>query len=230
MKYIVYQITNNINGKIYIGSHKTNDINDRYMGSGKYLKRALDKHGVDNFTKKILFVFDNPDDMYNKEAELVNEDFLSEENTYNLKLGGSSGFEYINRIGLNGTSAGVTARLKLLDDLLWKEEWANKQQEGINKHIVSIDREEFSRRGTLANQTYFNKNGKYSFSGKTHTEETKSKISEAAQIHQKGNKNSQFGTCWVFREDIGNKKIKKTLLEKYLIDGWKKEYHPGYRI
>ncbi len=40
MYYTVYKITNQINGKIYIGSHKTNDLNDRYMGSGKYLIRA----------------------------------------------------------------------------------------------------------------------------------------------------------------------------------------------
>ena len=36
--------------------------------------------------------------MYAKEAELVNEEFLMNENTYNLKIGGFGGFDYINSI------------------------------------------------------------------------------------------------------------------------------------
>lgn len=44
--------------------------------------------------------------------------------------------------------------------------------------------------------------------GKTHTEETKVKMSEKAKIHSKGMKNSQFGTMWI-TNGIENKKIKK---------------------
>lgn len=36
MFYTVYRVTNNINGKFYIGTHKTKDINDSYHGSGTY--------------------------------------------------------------------------------------------------------------------------------------------------------------------------------------------------
>jgi hypothetical protein len=41
--------------------------------------------------------------------------------------------------------------------------------------------------------------------------------------HQKGEKNSQYGTCWVWCEKEGNKKIKKELLQEYL-----NKYIPGY--
>ena len=41
MKYIIYKITNLVNGYIYIGQHGTNNINDDYMGSGRALKRAF---------------------------------------------------------------------------------------------------------------------------------------------------------------------------------------------
>lgn len=61
--YVVYQITNLINGKIYVGKHATDDINDDYMGSGKILKKAIKKYGIDNFKKEILFECSSYDEM-----------------------------------------------------------------------------------------------------------------------------------------------------------------------
>jgi len=94
--YIVYQTTNQVNGKIYIGAHKTTDLDDGYIGSGKYLRRSIDKHGVENFTREILFLFDNREEMYQKEKELVNEEFLERDDVYNLTIGGKGGFDHID--------------------------------------------------------------------------------------------------------------------------------------
>lgn len=91
MYYLIYQITNKLNGKIYIGKHKTEDKNDDYMGSGKYLKASQNLHGIENFEKKILFECASEEEMDKKEAEIVNEEFVAREDTYNITLGGSGG-------------------------------------------------------------------------------------------------------------------------------------------
>jgi len=97
MFYTIYKITNKLNGKFYIGKHQTKDLNDGYMGSGKVLKRAIEKNGIDNFKKEILFIFDNEQEMNAKEKELVTLNEMS----YNLCPGGKGGFGYINENGIN---------------------------------------------------------------------------------------------------------------------------------
>ena len=92
MFYTIYQITNTINDKIYVGKHMTLDLNDGYMGSGTLIKRAIEKYGIDFFKKEIIHVFENEDDMNLKERELVTEEFCNREDTYNLCVGGKGGF------------------------------------------------------------------------------------------------------------------------------------------
>lgn len=84
----VYQITNLLDGKIYIGKHSTNNLDDGYMGSGGKIKRAQKRDGLENFSKKILKFFNSVDDALAYEAELVNKDFVKRLDTYNTSVGG----------------------------------------------------------------------------------------------------------------------------------------------
>lgn len=103
MNYIVYKTTNLINGKIYVGVHRTNpDIFDGYIGCGvskkdqkkkiKGFPKAVQKYGYENFKREILFIFPDTEEgkdlAYKKEAEIVNIDFIKRIDTYNLSVGG----------------------------------------------------------------------------------------------------------------------------------------------
>ncbi len=85
----IYKTTNNLNGKFYIGVSNGNNM--YYKGSGTALKKAIKKYGGENFVTEILETFDNEDDMFIREAEIVNKEFVANRNTYNLKLGGRGG-------------------------------------------------------------------------------------------------------------------------------------------
>lgn len=95
--FLIYKITNNVNGKYYIGQHKTEDPYDNYMGSGNLIRSAIRKYGIQNFIKEILFDFDNFEDMNKKEKELVNKNTCLPNNpmSYNLSEGGTGGNKII---------------------------------------------------------------------------------------------------------------------------------------
>lgn len=89
MKYFYfYKITNLINNHFYYGVHITNNLNDGYMGSGKRLKYAIKKYGIENFTKEILKYFDSKEEAFEYESEIVNENLVKNNNCYNLTKGG----------------------------------------------------------------------------------------------------------------------------------------------
>jgi len=84
----VYIIENNKNAKIYVGVHKTDNLADGYMGSGLALKRAQNKYGIENFEKTIITFFDTYKEALELEESIVNKEFVLDENTYNLHIGG----------------------------------------------------------------------------------------------------------------------------------------------
>lgn len=86
--YLVYQITNLINEKIYVGCHSTRNKNDNYMGSGNAIKKAIKKYGRENFKKEILKECNSPQEMLDKEKEIVNKEFVARLDTYNMMIGG----------------------------------------------------------------------------------------------------------------------------------------------
>lgn len=116
--FIIYKTTCLINGKQYIGQHITNDLDDGYLGSGTVLRRAIKLHGKENFSRDILYIFDNFDEMNEKERELVNEEIIADDNYYNVILGGKA-WDCTNTLGVIDKETGV--RMRIHKDLYNKD-------------------------------------------------------------------------------------------------------------
>jgi group I intron endonuclease len=82
----IYQITNNINKKTYIGK-KYGAFNESYYGSGTLIKKAIQKYGQNSFTNKMLCECIDEEDINNKEKYYIEK--IKPE--YNIAKGGSGG-------------------------------------------------------------------------------------------------------------------------------------------
>ena len=212
--YTVYKVTNEINGKFYIGTHKTSNLDDKYMGSGKYLKYAQEKYGLENFRKEILYIFDTPDKMYKKEAEIVSVDFISEENTYNLKVGGFGGWDFINsndelRVSKNRYAMQLAQQQGIIEKAI---QGCNNARE----NDPAYDAKRFSKASRTLKEYYSDKPG--TFKGRTHTDATKKLISQKVSALQKGKGNSQYGTRWI--HSVHERKSKRIGKSDPLPEGW----------
>lgn len=82
----IYETTNLVNGKTYIGK-KQGEFDKTYYGSGMILQQALKKYGRENFEVVILSTYNSEDDLNN--AEIM---FIETRNpTYNIAKGGTGG-------------------------------------------------------------------------------------------------------------------------------------------
>ena len=132
MQYFLYETKNLINGKIYIGVHSTDNSEDRYLGSGKVLITAIKKYGIENFQRTILEEFPDAISMYTREAEIVNEEFLKRKDVYNIRLGGSGGWEFINNDPTLREKASIASRKYNKDnDIGGTKHWTEAGREKI---------------------------------------------------------------------------------------------------
>lgn len=188
--HYIYKTTCIITGKFYVGMHSTDTLEDGYLGSGKRLRYSIKKYGVENHKKDILEFSETRDVLAERESVLVNELFLKNPLVLNIILGGTGSYSYLGDKSIGGKIGGNVVANRLKYDNEYRERMRIVRSNSFKKS---------------------HKEGKFkydNFTGKNHTEETKQKMREKAN-QRIGNKNSQYGTCWI-TNGSENKKISKT--------------------
>jgi len=192
--------------------HSTDDLDDGYVGSGKRLWHSIRKHGLEKHKCEILEFLDSREKLKIREREIVNEDFLKDPQCMNLTLGGGCGWDYTNSVLTDeqrtkaGKAGGYANRTfeqrsaagkiggKIGGVLTWLKN--REQAEAYRKIAIKI--------ATLPENI------------------EKRKITFMKMNHQKGEKNSQFGTKWIHNDDLKlSKKCNKNDLLDHLENGWK---------
>ncbi len=195
MHYTIYKTTHKSSGKIYIGKHQTENLDDGYMGSGKHLKRAINKYGVKEFSKEILFELNSEAEMNEKEAELVTPSFVERSDTYNLCSGGQGGFGHINS----------NVEFRILKNRKARRRANDAGALEIARHVNTANRRKYELNPIkCANRTcgeyleYLD----YQFRSSKYC---------SNRCKSMGSSNSQYGTMWI-TNGTENRKIRKSEL------------------
>lgn len=166
----IYRTINLINGRKYIGQHKSENFDSSYIGSGKLLKQAVEKYGKNCFSCEILQPINGVPTVCDDETQLgISENYYinyynatASEEYYNLCEGGKhrtvKGQIFINN--------GVREKKIFPEELDhymstgWVKGKKHQTQEVISKRVQKCQ-------------------------GQKRTEETKQKISKALKGKQK---------------------------------------------
>lgn len=192
--YLIYQITNLVNGKIYIGKHETFNLEDHYFGSGKYLAKAKKKYGLENLEFKILIDLKNREEMNLLEKMVVNEDFLKRDDVYNLNEGGDGGWDYCNsndkRVSIQNQIMDNQTRLYYCGQSM-KQKIENMSEEEYSQYCqkISLSLKKYKRENP---DWQVGKNNPM-FQRK-HTKKSRTKMS----ISKTGKKNNRYGSKWYY--------------------------------
>lgn len=160
MSVFVYKVTNQINGKFYIGVHD-GSIDDNYWGSGKAIKAAIAKYGIDSFTKEIIKECSSKEEAYSLEKELVTPVLIESKMCYNLNVGGKGGWYHVDKRGDNNPMKNPITAKKVSDGI--KASMTNEERAKRSERMKKMRAD-----GTITKPKGWN-----------HTEESKQKMRDA---------------------------------------------------
>lgn len=193
----IYKTTNLINGKIYIGQHRyeKGGIDETYIGSGKLLRKAIEKYGLKNFKCEIIDEAQNKEELDKKEIKWIAWYRNQGIELYNIVDGGTGG----------NTNGGKT----------FSKEWREKISKANKGKIIS---EEQKKKISEARMGYtpWNK-------GIPLSEEQKLKLSKANKGKTSWNKGINWSeefkksmSDFKMQQYINNPEIKEKLRKSHL--------------
>lgn len=194
----IYKITNNVNGKCYIGqSIRVEDRlqEHRHNSSNEHLRNSISKYGLQNFTFEVIHEVDDRSVLDELEIEYIRQYHSTDPSRgYNVGYGGqayrtdedrarmskiakerAASPDYVNPMSdtILISKGDITSRCKKCDLHLYLEDgWVEGPSKlWRDKHRVGTQQEYFKTHKFIGPN-----NGFY---GKHHTEETKQKIRES---------------------------------------------------
>ena len=188
----IYETTNLINGKKYIGQKKSDVFLDtKYLGSGTILNKAINKYGKENFKIKLIEICSNREELNEREVYWISYyNAVKDKNYYNIGAGGTG----------------------------WNNSFLYKTKEERSKIISKASKELYIKNGKtnfgdgmLGKHHSEETKRKMSISaiGKKVSEETRQKLSES----HKGKVSSRKGVCL---SEETKRKISDTLKGNHL--------------
>ena len=217
--YYIYLIVNKVNGKTYVGQRKSSKecYKDKYMGSGKLLKKAKNKYGIENFEKFLIQYCYSKEETDKAEKFWINEYRSRGKAEYNIADGGQGG-------GFKGRHHSEESKIKLSESLkeAFKSDvvkqklskahkgkcFSDEHKRNLSESLKGKNKGKHHKGANLGKHLSEEAKRKISdsmkgennpFYGKHHSEETKRKISEAKKGKpslKKGKKLGSNGTHW----------------------------------
>lgn len=243
----VYLIENTVNKKTYIGVHKTDTLEDGYMGSGSALLNAQKKYGIENFKKEIIEFFDTYQKALAMEKFLVNLKYVKDPNTYNLRIGGNH-WEGGSETLFERMSSAQKMRFKSEDERkkcseimknLWNSDEHRRVMDRVFKNPersakISKNRSKWAKDNPEANRALMDKINKNpekirktaeKHRGMKRSNETKKNVSDALKkfhLETAHRRNETIGKGCVYIHNENTKEVKRVDKNEVIPDGWKR--------
>jgi hypothetical protein len=212
------------------------------MGSGFRLKQAMLVYGKSQFVKEILFVFDSSAEMFDKEREIVNEDFVSRTDTYNMVLGGNGGPNkgIIGQKRMFNPTTGkrIVVHLSAIDKMMsegfeLKSGWSTHRGRKYMHHngkVISVDPDEVAAleaQGWKVGMSSSPTSGQFWIYSPSENRYSLCREDDLAAylangwIKKKWSPIKKGTSCWI-NDGKTNKRIQLVNLLEYINQGWKR--------
>ena len=207
----IYETTNLVNGKKYIGQKKSPKfLGEKYLGSGVILRQAVNKYGKENFKVKLLCKCNKQETLDKKEKYYINKYRKTNIYLYNIAKGGndfSNPFCTGKANHFYGKHHSTDVKNKISKSSKGKI-WVNKNNKNkrINPNELDLYLQQGWKRGTYIKKSI--------------SKRVKRLFRDNPEYRYKCG-NSTRGKFWVNKENI-RKLILPSELDLYLQQGWKR--------